>query len=114
MIPNRDSIPQNHPNPKDAVSKLDGATASIGGIARDPVLEAAIKEPSTTFEPLFPCAFSITVPPIIKHNIPSIHEVYTTLVKLLFVISIILSYFLKAKIQGLFSHHGSLQRYLTH
>ena len=30
-IPNRDSIPQNHPNPKEAVSNLDGAAVSMGG-----------------------------------------------------------------------------------
>jgi hypothetical protein len=35
MIPNRDSIPQNHPRPKDAVSKTDGAAASMAGIAGD-------------------------------------------------------------------------------
>ena len=32
-IPNRDSTPQNHPNPKDAVSNLDGAAISMGGIS---------------------------------------------------------------------------------
>jgi len=37
MIPNRDSIPQNHPSPKDAVSKIDGADASMGGIASESV-----------------------------------------------------------------------------
>ncbi len=31
IIPNRDSIPQNHPNPKEAVSNLDGAAVSMGG-----------------------------------------------------------------------------------
>ena len=38
MIPNRDSIPQNHPSPKDAVSKIDGAAASMDGIAKGSVL----------------------------------------------------------------------------
>jgi hypothetical protein len=37
MIPNRDSIPQNHPRPKDAVSKTDAAAASMAGIAGDSV-----------------------------------------------------------------------------
>jgi hypothetical protein len=31
IIPNRDSIPQNHPNPKEAVSNLEGAAVSMGG-----------------------------------------------------------------------------------
>jgi hypothetical protein len=31
IIPNRDSMPQNHPSPKDAVSNLDGTAVSIGG-----------------------------------------------------------------------------------
>ncbi len=97
MIPNRDSIPQNHPNPNDAVSKLDGAPASIGGIVREPGLEAATKAPSTAFEPLFSCAFAIAVPPIISHNIPSINEVFTTFVMLLFPITIPLSFFLEAQ-----------------
>jgi hypothetical protein len=33
IIPNRDSIPQNHPRPKDAVSKTDGPAASRTGVA---------------------------------------------------------------------------------
>jgi hypothetical protein len=35
MIPNRDSTPQNQPRPKEAVSKTDGAAASMGGIVPD-------------------------------------------------------------------------------
>jgi len=31
MIPNRDSIPQNQPSPKEAVSKTEGAAASMAG-----------------------------------------------------------------------------------
>jgi hypothetical protein len=33
MIPNRDSIPQNQPRPKEAVSKTAGAATSINGIS---------------------------------------------------------------------------------
>jgi hypothetical protein len=33
MIPNRDSIPQNQPRPKEAVSKTAGAATSMGGIS---------------------------------------------------------------------------------
>jgi hypothetical protein len=39
IIPNRDSIPQNHPSPKDAVSNLDGAAISMGGIFFSMVVE---------------------------------------------------------------------------
>jgi hypothetical protein len=31
IIPNRDSMPQNHPIPNDAVSKLGGTAVSMGG-----------------------------------------------------------------------------------
>ena len=33
MIPNRDSMPQNHPKPNDAVSNAAGASASMAGMA---------------------------------------------------------------------------------
>jgi hypothetical protein len=50
MIPNRDSIPQNQPKPKDAVSKLAGIALSMDGIAGDSLLYAGIIESSFVFE----------------------------------------------------------------
>jgi hypothetical protein len=52
-IPNRDSNPQNQPNPNDAVSYVDGAAASIGGRAGASVLYEATSEFSIFFESLF-------------------------------------------------------------
>jgi hypothetical protein len=56
IIPNRDSIPQNQPRPKDAVSKSDGTAASMGGIDSDSILYARLMESSFVFEAGSACA----------------------------------------------------------
>jgi hypothetical protein len=52
MIPNRDSIPQNQPRPKEAVSKTAGTATSIGGISAGLVsrVYARFMEPSFVSE----------------------------------------------------------------
>jgi hypothetical protein len=52
MIPNWDSIPQNQPRPKEAVSKTAGAATSIGGISAGLVsrVYARFMEPSFVSE----------------------------------------------------------------
>ena len=104
MIPNRDSIPQNQPKPKDTVSKTVGAAESIGGIDEDFVLSAVAKEPSIVFVLLFPWACIIAVPPITSNAIASNSEELMTPVKLLFFITMILFVCLNLKYKD-FSHN---------
>ena len=72
MIPNRDSIPQNQPRPKDAVLKTDGAAASMGGICRDSVsvLNARFMESSAAFEAWLAWLVIFGKPPSIKDMTP--------------------------------------------
>ena len=104
MIPNRDSIPQNQPNPKDAVSKAAGAAASIGGIDEDFVLSAVTKEPSIVFVLLVPRPCIIAVPPIMSNAIASNSEELKTSVRLLFFIAMILFFCLNLEYKD-FSHN---------
>jgi hypothetical protein len=90
IIPNRDSIPQNQPRPKDAVSKLDGTAASMGGIAGDLVLYARLRDPSFALEPLFACVAVVGEPPIKNDITPNKNKQRMILTQLLFSISIIL------------------------
>ena len=64
-IPNRDSLPQNHPSPIDAVSNMDGATVSIGGM---PFLMPFLMEGSLVFDS-WPIAGSMVCEQAHKNNI---------------------------------------------
>jgi hypothetical protein len=92
IIPNRDSFPQNQPRPKEAVSKLDGTAASMGGIAGDSVLYSSLIEPSFVFEAWFSCVAVDGEQPIINDITPNKNKHRMILAQLLFFIYIILSF----------------------
>jgi hypothetical protein len=89
MIPNRDSIPQNQPSPKDAVSKLDGTDASMGGIAGDLTLSARLME-SFAFEAWFAWVPVVGEQPVNNNITPNNDKHRMIFVQLLFSISIVL------------------------
>ena len=64
-------MPQNQPRPKEAVSKVDGAAASMGGIAGDSVLYAEPIEPFSALEAWLSCGAVVGEQAIKNHVTPN-------------------------------------------
>jgi hypothetical protein len=96
IIPNRDSIPQNQPRPKDAVSKIAGAAASMGGIAGDSVsiLCARFMAVSVVFDSWFACESIVGEQAHRNDIIPRKNKHERRVVQHLFFILVVLSFWI--------------------
>jgi hypothetical protein len=93
IIPNWDSIPQNQPSPKDAVSKMDGAATSMGGMAgvSGCVLFARLMESAFGFDVSLVWAANVWAKPDKNDSIPNNNKHRMIFVPPIFSILVILS-----------------------